>query len=57
VEAEVVAGVIARSAAEFVDPDAMFSVESYASSDGVAVGAGSGEFESEPVVVVLCDVA
>lgn len=56
-EAEVVAGVIARSAAEFVDPDAMFSVESYAGSDGVAVGAGSGEFESEPVVVVLCDVA
>jgi hypothetical protein len=42
VEAEVAAGVIAGSAADFVDPGAVLSVESNSGSDSIAVGAGSG---------------
>src|SRR5271165_2158491 len=42
VEAEVAARVIARSAADFVDPDTVLSVKSNSGSDGVAVGVGPG---------------
>ena len=52
-EPQVVAGVVAAAAANFVGEIAGFGVENDAGSYGVAVGFGADQVDSEPMVVVL----
>jgi hypothetical protein len=54
VQAEIAGAVVAGAAAHLVHPASFCAAQDDAGADGVAVGAGSGELDAEPVVAVFC---